>query len=151
MSDSLPKIGRGPCGNKSPVLNDLQRQSKESSVARLRKTVKAQQQLPTSDSNSAKKYDGDDKVGNSETKFKNSRFEDTNPIHLIEKNNPWTLNDVMSILSNERIEYEYEVLENNDIKISVKSNVFNPRQMQVISQINFDMDISGNLSKIIRF
>ena len=57
----------------------------------------------------------------------------------------------MSTLSNEGIEYEYDLLENNDINITIKSKLFNPRQMQIISQLNFGMDISGNFSKVIQF
>ena len=39
MSGRLPNIGQDPFSQKSPFLNDLERQPKESSVIKLRKTV----------------------------------------------------------------------------------------------------------------
>ena len=151
MSDRLPNIGESPFGKRSPFLNDLQGQQKESSVTRLRKTIKAEQHLPTSETENGKKRDIDHSAKNLDRKLNSNQFEQVNSTHLIEKKNPFTLNDVMSTLSNEGIEYEYDLLENNDINITIKSKLFNPRQMQIISQLNFGMDISGNFSKVIQF
>tara|TARA_A100001015_G_scaffold306525_1_gene400944 strand:+ start:45 stop:500 length:456 start_codon:yes stop_codon:yes gene_type:complete len=151
MSGRLPNIGQDPFSQKSPFLNDLERQPKESSVIKLRKTVKAQQQISSSEPDSSKKCDADHEAKNSNCNLKDNQFEQTNAPHRIEKNNPWTLNDVMSTLSNEGIEYTYEVFENNNINITVTSKLFDPKQMQIMSQLNFGMDISGNFSKIIQF
>ena len=113
MSDRLPNIGESPFGKRSPFLNDLQGQQKESSVTRLRKTIKAEQHLPTSETENGKKRDIDHSAKNLDRKLNSNQFEQVNSTHLIEKKNPFTLNDVMSTLSNEGIEYEYDLLENN--------------------------------------